>query len=496
MGLQRPQRSTFHDLPTPPPSTPLSLTPLPPLASTVNIHITNHNHYNIHTPPSTQQKVFGSKNRAALISSSSTSTSSKKAGYKSPLLQRIIQNLSPIYNYLSPAATPVITPSRRVTSISFTEGKEDTTWVDEGDFEQDETVLDEQLSHIVSALNDMPKEPVVRFSAAATNRTYRRHVESNDEDVSPFPSSGLDIPEERPEYGEIYIRTPTKTAQENETAVTIKSSLRGIAATKKLKSAKPKIPLPECYDHDLRFPNQQPGCDVVPCDWVRRYNSQRFNNYSAAYVQCKVPKCDICIAHETYGENSVWARSAPPGHTAESHRLRSRIRYLCKKCPQPAPQPPGGIGPIEMCTCTLRDEKGIPTDMWFQCKDCAESAWFEFDSKFGGPDGFIAKARRPMTRKNKQGVIVRPRRSTRTKGPAPVTRRKRCGCGSFAPVDGRYGAYCTWCNCPVEGREMMEYGGAATRSGNAFTSSRGGVPYAVKEDVEMHDGENDSGIGF
>ncbi|KAK6527500.1 hypothetical protein TWF694_004483 [Orbilia ellipsospora] len=493
MGLQRPQRSTFHDLPTPPPSTPLSVTPLPPLASTVNIHITNHNHYNIHTPPSTQRKVLGSKSRAALLSS--TTVSSKKAGYKSPLLQKIIQNLSPIYNYLTPAATPVITPSRRVTSISFTEGGEDTTWVDEEDFEDDETVIDEQLNHIVSVLDDMPKEPVVRFSAAATNRTCRRHVESDDEDVSPFPTSSLDELETEPEHMEIC--TPTKAVQQTGT-VTIKSALRGAgnSSAKKKKSQKVKFPLPECYDHDLRFPDQPSGCDVVPCDWVRRYNSQRFNNYSAAYVQCKVPKCDICIAHETYGENSVWARSAPPGHTAESHRLRSRIRYLCRKCPQPAPQPPGGIGPIEMCTCTLRDEKGVPTDMWFQCKDCAESAWFEFDSKFGGPDGFIAKPRRPMTRKNKLGVIVRPRRSTRTKSSAPQARRKRCGCGSFAPVDGRYGAYCTWCNCPVEGRDMMEYGGAATRSGKSFTSSREGVPYAVKDDVVMIDGDNDSGIGF
>ncbi|EPS45580.1 hypothetical protein H072_431 [Dactylellina haptotyla CBS 200.50] len=505
MGLHRPQRSSFHDLPTPPPSTPLSLAPLPPLASTVNIHITNHHHHHfgIQTPPSTApRKVIGSKSRAALLSSKS----SRKPETKSPLLQRIIQNFSPIYGYLTPAATPAPSP------LQITLTGEESTWEDEEEEEfeeQDLEELSELSSDTATIFDDMPTQPMVRFSASASSRYI--------EDFQTEPASETEAEEEESRLlsptgiwspPQIDNSSPASSIAEEDTLTRIFGTLHGATSSKlrlqRNHTKKARQQLPQCYDHDLRLPDEEPGCDVVACDWKRKRNPHRFNNYSAGFVQCRVPKCDVCIAHETYGEKSVWKLSAPKGHTAESHRLRSRIRYLCKKCPQPAPAPPGGIGPVELCTCVLRDGDGIPTDMWFQCKDCAESAWFDFDSKFGGVDGILVPPKRARRKKNKYGIIVRPRktRKQRLLG-VKETRIKRCSCGSYAPSDGRYGAYCTWCLCPVVGLEMMELGGAATKSGKQYMpKSQGGSGYYSEDDVEDEDVvmdeimDEDSGIAL
>ncbi|KAF3927945.1 hypothetical protein ABW20_dc0108583 [Dactylellina cionopaga] len=527
MGLQRPQRpqrSTFHGLPTPPPSTPLSLPPLTPLASTVNIHITNHNHFSIQTPPSSSehQSILAFKNRASLLSS--TTTPQRKAENRSPLLKRIIQNLSPIYSYLTPAATPAASPLQRVTSITLTgeeNTKVDTPEVEqpadeqERDLGESEREYDDYESRLLEA---MTPAPTYRFSASASNRNYRNRHDDQDSIFSPL-SPAFEAREETEEAAEQDISTFSQYGDDELTIIGV-SGLQAATPKKKTKTKrkyqKPKKQLPQCYDHDLRFPNDPPGCDVVPCDWVRPYNSQRFNNYTNGDVQCRVPKCDTCISHETYGDQSIWKLSAPPGHTAESHRLRSRIRYLCSRCPQPAPSPPGGIGPIEMCTCVLRDVKGLPTDLWFQCQGCAEAAWFEHDSKYGGPDGVLVTRKRARRRKNKYGVIVRPRspgtggvmKIGKGKSTKRVVRKewrvKRCACGRIAPRDGRHGAWCTWCQCPVDGIRGMELGGAATGSGPSFLAKSDEEEKEESKqedkldeaDFMEDDEDKDSGIGL
>ncbi|KAK6515915.1 hypothetical protein TWF281_004507 [Arthrobotrys megalospora] len=457
MGLEQPRRSTYYDLPTPPPSTPLSLPPLPPLASTVNIHITNHNHYSIQTPPDSAKYNFGPKDRTYWKSSetttTSTTTTSQKVQYKSPLLQRLIQGLSPVYGYLTPAATPLRRTST-VTSVEESPLVKQSSQAEQTTEERQE-VEDTVFRDIEpSTPQDMPYPAQIRFSASAGNRDFAPRTHEHGILSSPptLPASDDVALSEDSLADVVAVRKSTK-----------RKTTR--AEQKKNKRKQSRV-IPACYNHDLRLPEIEPGVDVVPCDWIRPFNSSTWNNFTNGDVQCKVPKCDVCISHETYGEKSIWALSAPEGHTAESHRLRSRIRYLCSRCPQPAPPPPGGIGPIEMCTCVLRDGQGIPTDMWFQCKECAESAWFEHDSKYGGPDG-VFMTRRAMRRKNKYGIVVRPRMSKAVRQ-KKGWRVKRCVCGKIAPRDGKYGAWCTWCQLPVAGSEMMELGGAATNSGRAF----------------------------
>ncbi|KAK6331333.1 hypothetical protein TWF730_004415 [Orbilia blumenaviensis] len=453
MGLQQTPKSSFYGYPTPPPSTPLSLPALPPLASTVNIHITNHNHYSIQTPPDSTKYNFGPKDSTCWKPPvATTSTTPQKGQYKSPLLQRLIKGLAPVYGLLTPAATPV----QRSSTVTLV-GEESPSAKKQSlqlQQQQQQIDIDTSYRHLESEiLQDMPTPAQIRFSASAGNREFavRQHDDIPSSPVSLVSDDSAIIPEE------LLVE-----------AIALRKSGNVRSKRAQPKKAKEKIKkiIPKCYNHDLRFPDEDPGVDVVPCDWVRPYNSNRWNDYKNGDVQCKVPKCDVCISHETYGEKSIWALSAPPGHTAESHRLRSRIRYLCSRCPQPAPPPPGGIGPVEMCTCVLRDAQGLPTDMWFQCKGCAESAWLENDAKFGGPDGVLV-TKRPRRRKNKYGIIIRPRvsKEARLNGGHRI---KRCVCGKICPKDGRYGAWCTWCQCPVSGKDMMEYGGAATKSGRAF----------------------------
>ncbi|KAK6518757.1 hypothetical protein TWF506_005896 [Arthrobotrys conoides] len=457
MGLQQPLRSTFHDLPTPPPSTPFSLPPLQPLASTVNIHITNHNHYSVQTPDSAKFN-FGPKDRTYRNSSETKTcnTSVQKSQYKSPLLKRLIQGLSPVYGLLTPAATPL----KRTSTITLVEeqtplAKQSSQVQQKPNEKQKQSVENTSYRHLESDIvQDMPNPADVRFSASAGNREFA--VRKHQIDIPSSPPAPLSCDDT--------IFSEDSLAEVSALRVSGKTGPKGIQ--QKRRTQRQKKIIPACYNHELRLPGEEPGIDVVPCDWVRPYNSSRWNNYTSKNAQCKVPKCDVCISHETYGPKSIWAVSAPEGFSAESHRLRSRIRYLCSRCPQPAPPPPGGVGPIEMCTCVLRDGQGLPTDMWFQCKGCAETAWFESDAKFGGPDGVLV-ARRPRRRKNKYGIIIRPRisKDTRFKN---GWRIKRCLCGKIVPKDGRYGAWCTWCQCPVAGKDMMEHGGAATRSGRAF----------------------------
>ncbi|KAK6342361.1 hypothetical protein TWF718_007761 [Orbilia javanica] len=457
MGLfAQPLTSAFYDHTTPPPSTPYSLPPLQPVASTVNIHITNHNHYSVQTPPDSTKYNFGPRGGCNRKSSGTKSviTPSKRVHSKSPLLKRLIQGLTPVYGLLTPAATP----SQRPLPVTF--GQEQSPLVKQTSqaqkrIDERQQVESTRYRHIESdILQDMPSPADIKFSASAGNREFavRKHqIDIPSSPPAPLSSNNAVVPEECL-TGTVALQTSGK-AKPKQT-----QQKRGIQKTKKA--------IPSCYNHNLRLPGEEPGVDVVPCDWVRPFNSNRWNNYTNKNAQCGVPKCDVCISHETYGPKSIWALSAPPGHTAESHRLRSRIRYLCSSCPQPAPPPPGGIGPIEMCTCVLRDGEGLPTDMWFQCKDCAETAWLESDVKYGGPDGVLV-TRRPRKRKNKYGIIIRPRISKEARLKNRL-RIKRCLCGKVCPRDGRYGAWCTWCQCPVSGKDMMELGGAATKSGRAF----------------------------
>ncbi|KAF3929400.1 hypothetical protein ABW19_dt0207149 [Dactylella cylindrospora] len=406
----------------------------PPLHSTTNGYYTNH--IQLQTPQSQQD-------------------------HKSPLLQRIIPYFSPIYSYLAtPAATPP--PS----SLASTEGELDT------DF-------------------DMPMPPPFPFSASATTRGAAIRHPLLESDISFFSSEASSLASFTGEHynreqAQIGLRSARRQA---------KGQQRKRGKEDQQKGKKRKIP--SCYEHNHRFPDEEASPDVVPCDWVRPRNSQRFNNYTNADVQCGVPKCENCIADETYGPLSVWQRSAPEGFDAEAHRLRSRVRYLCNRCPQPAAQPLGGVGPIEQCTCVLRDHEGIPTDLYFQCSDCAEACWFEHDSKFGGPEGVLVK-RRARRRKNKYGIVVRPRSGKGWKV-------KRCVCGRIVPSDAKYGVWCTWCHCPVVGKTAIELGGAATRSGKAFVvdpkanddseDEAQGEEDAIDSDEEMEDVEEaDSGI--
>ncbi|KAK6503848.1 hypothetical protein TWF481_008854 [Arthrobotrys musiformis] len=458
MGLHQPLRMTFDDLPPSPPSppsTPFSLPPLPALASTVNIHITNHNHYSVQTPPDSAKYNFGPKDRTNWKSSETSTTCNptplKGSPYKSPLLKRLIQGLSPVYGLLTPAATPLQRTSK-VTSVEQQSPSVKQNPQLQQKIDERQQVGNTSYRHIESEiLQDMPNAAEIRFSASAGNREFaarRRQI-----DTPPVTSSGdVSLVSEDPLTEAVALRKSEKTKPRQ--------------AQKSRGTRKGKKVIPTCYNHELRCPGEEPGVDVVPCDWVRPYNSSRWNDYTNKNAQCKVPKCDVCISNETYGPKSIWKLSAPAGHTAESHRLRSRIRYLCSRCPQPAPPPPGGIGPIEMCTCVLRDGKGLPTDMWFQCKDCAESAWFESDAKYGGPDGVLV-TRRARRRKNKYGIIIRPRVSKDARIQKGC-RVKRCLCGKMVPKDGRYGTWCTWCQCPVAGKDMMEHGGGATKSGRAF----------------------------
>ncbi|KAJ6256423.1 hypothetical protein Dda_8924 [Drechslerella dactyloides] len=505
MGLQRPKPTGHGGLMSAPPSTPLAVSrALPPVASTVNIHITNHNHF-ILTPPSTlPNQKHANRFTAVPVQAENAS---------SPLLQRIAPFLSPFYSFLTPAATPktrtvpvspLVGPAEKQTEVQV---EETHIVLTSEDFEDSQVVIpaDEE--------EDMP----FSFSAAAGTRSFAdRQAQSESSTVVPssppqlhlstdeteVPASELDS---TPITSPLELDFALATAEDSE-ALRRRGAIPKPKLQPRKRGADARYPhrnrksIPHCHDHDLRLANEPEGVDVVPCDWVRPHNSQRFNNYTNGDVQCAIPKCDstdaqTCISTETYGPNSVWARTAPPGQTAESHRLRSRIRYLCSRCPQPAPQPPGGMGPIELCTCVLRDADGIPTDMWFQCGECAESAWFDCDSKFGGPDGVLVSRKKARRRKNKYGVIIRPRLG---KGKELVEWRvKRCTCGRIAPSDGRYGAWCTWCMCPVDGVRGMELGGAATRSGVAFLQDG-----EVKEGKRVkklrvgdEDGE-DSGIGM
>ncbi|KAF3194914.1 hypothetical protein TWF225_005532 [Orbilia oligospora] len=479
MGLfQQPLRSTYHDLPTPPPSTPFSLPPLQPLASTVNIHITNHNHYSVQTPDSAKYN-FGPKDKPHWSSSGrkACNTPSRKSQHKSPLLKRLIQGLSPVYGLLTPAATP----PQRTSKVTLVE--EQSPLVKQNSQAQQKINDKRQVENINTSyrhsesdiLQDMPNPADIRFSASAGNREFAVRSSQLDIPSSPLTLLSCDdvLVSEDSALGELAVALRTSK----------KTGLKRSEQKKRTQKQKQKNIIPACYNHDLRLPGEEPGVDVVPCDWVRPYNSSRWNNYTNKNAQCKVPKCDVCISHETYGPKSIWALSAPAGFSAESHRLRSRIRYLCSRCPQPAPLPPGGVGPIEMCTCVLRDGQGLPTDMWFQCKGCAETAWFESDARYGGPDGVLIK-RRPRRRKNKYGIIIRPRisKDARLKGGCRI---KRCLCGKIVPKDGRYGAWCTWCQCPVAGKDMMEYGGAATKSGRAF------LPKKENEDEDEDEGNED-----
>lgn len=378
--------------------------------------------------------------------------------------------MSPVYGLLTPAATPL----QRTSAVTLVEEQsplvKQTSQVQQKIDESRQHAENTIYRHIESDIvQDMPNPAEIRFSASAGNREFAVRKHQIDIPSSPPapPFSDNAVVSEDFFTGTVALRTSEKTKPKQA------QQAKGIQKAKKT--------IPACYNHDLRLPGEEPGVDVVPCDWVRPFNPSRWNNYTNKNAQCKVPKCDVCISHETYGPKSIWALSAPTGHTAESHRLRSRIRYLCSRCPQPAPPPPGGVGPIEMCTCVLRDGQGLPTDMWFQCKDCAETAWFESDARYGGPDGVLV-TRRPRRRKNKYGIITRPRvsKDTRLKG---VWRLKRCVCGRICPRDGRYGAWCTWCQCPVSSRDMMEYGGAATKSGRAFLPK--------KEEEEDNDDEEE-----
>ncbi|KAK6355568.1 hypothetical protein TWF696_004668 [Orbilia brochopaga] len=514
MGLQRP-KPTRHGGMSPPPSTPLAAISraLPPVASTVNIHITNHNHF-ILTPPSTlPHQKYANRLAAASLQTENTS---------SPLLQRIAPFLSPLYSLLTPAATPRTVPVSPLTTTAAEEQPQVNVHVEEVEeqvvvtsediIESSQTVDIENRQEIVSTDEDMP----FSFSAAAGTRSLAdrqaqletsiiipsspplRHQPTDDSDVlSSELDSALTLSTLETDPTSIVADDEEAALRRRAVAPKPKPRKRGIDARYPQRNRKS---IPRCHDHDARLPDEPEGVDVVPCDWVRSLNPNRFNDYTNGDVQCAIPKCDTCIATETYGPNSVWHRTAPPGQTAESHRLRSRIRYLCSRCPQPAPQPPGGIGPIELCTCVLRDADGIPTDMWFQCRDCAESAWFDYDSKFGGPDGVLMSRKRARRRKNKYGVIIRPRIG---KGLGRIEWRvKRCTCGRIAPQDGRYGAWCTWCMCPVDGERGIEMGGAATGSGVAFLdndnggSRQNGNGKRVKKTHAGHEDGEDSGIGM
>ncbi|KAF3904412.1 hypothetical protein ABW21_db0204888 [Orbilia brochopaga] len=526
MGLQRPKPTGHGAILSPPPSTPLAALSrvLPPVASTVNIHITNHNHF-ILTPPSTlSNQKHANRAAAASVQAENISYTS------SPLLQRIAPFLSPLYSYLTPAATPRTVPvspltkaaEAKVAEARVTEAKvtgaqtvEEPIEVTVHVEEIEQVVTSEDVQDTCQAVESVEEEMPFSLSAAAGTRTLADRQTQLESSITSIPSSppllhqptdDTEILSSELDFNSITL--PTSDTDPTSVIETDDADLR--------RGAKPKQPrprkrdagachphhrkansIPRCYNHDTRLPDEPEGVDVVPCDWVRPFNSQRFNNYTNGDVQCAIPKCDTCIATETYGPNSVWARTAPPGHTAESHRLRSRIRYLCSRCPQPAPAPPGNIGPIELCTCVLRDANGIPTDMWFQCRDCAEAAWFQADSKFGGPDGVLMSRTKARRRKNKYGVIVRPRFNKNSPGRIEW-RVKRCGCGRIAPSDGRYGAWCTWCMCPVDGVRGMELGGAATNSGVVFAqdASNDNSGKKVKKAKKGHEDGEDSGIGM
>lgn len=126
--------------------------------------------------------------------------------------------------------------------------------------------------------------------------------------------------------------------------------------------------------------------------------------------------------------------------TAEDHRFASRIRYLCNRCT--FPNRPPGVASTETCICAMRDQEGIPTDMWFQCMSCAESCWMDHDGRFGNPGGKKASLRRPKTKK-KDGTWVRPKARERRL-------LLRCICGRLAPTKHKRGSWCTWCHCPCD----------------------------------------------
>lgn len=51
--------------------------------------------------------------------------------------------------------------------------------------------------------------------------------------------------------------------------------------------------VPECYEHEIKRPDIPIGGDVVPCDWMRTNNANKFNGFCTKLAQCKVPRCEV-----------------------------------------------------------------------------------------------------------------------------------------------------------------------------------------------------------